>query len=132
MAEICRIMILEDEGVLGENIAEYFRGFGHEVALSCTVRDALDLLRRFPADIVVLDLDLAGGGAERVMAELLRVGIGAQRWVLITSRSAELREVALEVADRLLDKPFSLDSLGATVGGLLRACAPLSLAEDRP
>lgn len=133
MATSSRIMVVEDEEVLGENIAEYVRGLGHEVALFGCAAEAIGALRELAVEVVVLDLDLAGGGADRVMDEICQTGRRAQRCVLITSRSDEPCNCALaQSAGPLISKPFALERLREALGSLPVGDPQFALSGDRP
>jgi DNA-binding response OmpR family regulator len=80
---------------------------------------ALDLLRVWPADLVVLDLHIVDMSGERFLAACRREGLVRFR-VLLLSGVADLASQAARLdVDGALAKPFEIDALLAAVRAAL-------------
>jgi DNA-binding response OmpR family regulator len=118
-----RILIVEDDRDIAQLIVHYLSLAGYETDVLGNGGDALALLRRAPADLVVLDRMLPGlDGLEvcramRADSTLVNVPV-----IMLTARAEESdRIVGLELgADDYVTKPFSPKELVARVGALLR------------
>jgi two-component system phosphate regulon response regulator PhoB len=131
MAE--RILVVDDEPDLLELVRVNLRGAGYEVETAETGRDALELLRRSPPDLVVLDLMLPDvSGTEicrrmRMEPELAELPI-----IMLTAKADEVdRVVGLELgADDYVTKPFSPRELTLRVRAVLRRRKPTAAPNE--
>lgn len=126
-----RILLVDDEQVVRETLAEILRELGHEVT-SCV--DGLEALDRFlvqwrDIDLVILDMVMPRKGGHDVFRKMLEVNPDV-RVLLISGHSVELeaREVLALGAAGFLQKPFSIESLAKVVDQVL---AP-RVTPDRP
>ncbi len=121
-----RLLVVEDEPAISGFVRRGLIFEGYDVTVAETGRDALELIRDSPPDLVILDLMLPEvDGLEvtrRVRAaeeadQLARVPI-----LMLTARDAVPdRIVGLDAgADDYLVKPFDFDELLARVRALLR------------
>ena len=128
------ILVVDDEPVLRETLAEALDADGFRVITAADGREALARFREHRPDLVVLDLmlpELSGIEVCRIIRAESAVPI-----VMLTARGAEVdRIVGLELgADDYVTKPFSLRELGARIRALLRrteqppAEGPMSVA----
>jgi DNA-binding response OmpR family regulator len=115
------ILLVDDETAIAE-VAEYaLREHGFEVRLAADGDTALELFRRDPPDLVLLDLNLPGlGGLE--LLQRMRALRPAQAVIMVTSRVQEAdRVLGLEMgADDYVTKPFSPRELVARAKAVLR------------
>ena len=115
------ILLVDDEPAIAE-VAEYaLREHGFEVRLAADGDTALELFRREPPDLVLLDLNLPGlGGLE--LLQRMRALRPAQAVIMVTSRVQEAdRVLGLEMgADDYVTKPFSPRELVARAKAVLR------------
>jgi two-component system response regulator PhoP len=117
-----RVLIVEDEARLADNIAESLRqacGFAIDIALDGT--DGFFMAANNPYDAIVLDLMLPGM-AGPLLLETLR-GRGFRTPVLVlTARDDKASTAALlnAGADDYLSKPFDLGELMARLKALIR------------
>lgn len=119
-----RILLIEDEAVLREQIAERLRAVGYTVDGSGDGREGLYLAQEYPLDLAVIDLGLPGlSGLE--MIRTLR-GNGRTFPILILTARGKWEEkvTGLEAgADDYLVKPFHMEELLARIKALLRRAA---------
>ncbi len=118
MAE--KILVVEDEDTLREAVAYSLSRQGYAVETAGDGKAALDLARRTPPDLVILDLMLPvldGFEVCRILRQEMNIPI-----VMLTARDEELdRVLGLEIgADDYITKPFSMRELMARVKAQLR------------
>jgi DNA-binding response OmpR family regulator len=115
-----RIIVVEDEPVLLETLVYNLEQEGYEVEAISDGLAALELARKTPPDLMVLDIMLPGlDGFEitRLLRQNLRFPV-----LMLTARDDEIdRVLGLELgADDYLTKPFSMRELVARVKAQLR------------
>jgi two-component system alkaline phosphatase synthesis response regulator PhoP len=118
-----RILIVEDDRDIAHLIVHYLTNAGHETEVVGNGADALAVLRRTPAELVILDRMLPGlDGLEVCRAMRADSGLAAIPVIMLTARAEESdRIVGLELgADDYVTKPFSPRELVARVAALLR------------
>lgn len=110
-----KVVVVDDNQALRENLAECLEAEGHVVSQAANGRDALALLARAERpDVVVLDLIMPGLSGREVAAALRRdPGLRDLRLVLMTGREAS--SGGWPEFDAVLEKPFGLDRLLAVV-----------------
>ncbi|WP_108444540.1 response regulator transcription factor [Halomonas denitrificans] len=121
------LLLVEDDALLAETLAETLRLEGHEV---CHLDDGRAARERLATPdhgvaLVLLDLNLPGCSGLEVL-EALRAHDRATPVLILTARGAvEDRVRGLDLgADDYLAKPFALDELEARVRALLRRRSP--------
>ncbi len=117
-----RILIVEDDPLLGEALRDGLRQRQHGVDWFTDGRSADAALAATPYDAVVLDLGLPGGDGMQWLARW-RGGEHAQLPILVlTARDGVADRIAgLDAgADDYLVKPITLDELAARLRALLR------------
>lgn len=115
-----KILVVDDEVALQETLAYNLRRQGYEVEIVGDGKKALDLIRQYHPDLVVLDIMLPGmDGFEvcRILRQELNTPV-----LMLTARDDEIdRIVGLEMgADDYMTKPFSMRELLARVKAMLR------------
>ncbi|MFI6579201.1 response regulator transcription factor [Nocardiopsis sp. NPDC050513] len=120
-----RVLVVEDESMLADTIAEWLRGESHAVDVANDGAAALERADVNDYDVVVLDRDLPYVHGDDVCRELVAAGGGTR--VLMLTAAAEVGErvdgLALG-ADDYLTKPFALAELAARVQALGRRSRP--------
>jgi DNA-binding response OmpR family regulator len=122
-------MVVEDEANIASIVRAYLVRDGFEVTWVRSGEQAIDELRRFNPDLVVLDIGLPGMDGFEVCR---RIG-GKVPVIMLTARDEEADRVAgLELgADDYLAKPFSPRELTARVKAVLRR-ASASPSSEQP
>jgi two-component system response regulator RegX3 len=121
-----RVLIVEDVREMAELIAMYLANEGLETVSCQTAEEALELCRRSPPDIVVLDINLPGMDGFEFLQTLRRESPVP---VLIVSARDSDEDMILGLgvgADEFVTKPFSPKVLAARVRALLRRTRDLS------
>ena len=116
-----RLLLVEDDPMIGESLEEGLRGERYAVDRARDGRSAELALEGASYDLVLLDLGLPRKQGLEVLAAYRRGG-GEAPVLIITARDATRDRVAgLDAgADDYLVKPFDLDELYARVRALLR------------
>ncbi|HVG95650.1 MAG TPA: response regulator transcription factor [Chloroflexota bacterium] len=125
------ILVVEDDRKTADLVRLYLEREGYRVRLAADGQTALDLARRSPPALVVLDLMLPRVDGLDVCFRL-RAASGVPI-IVLTARSAEEdRLLGLDLgADDYVTKPFSPRELVARIRAVLRrAAGPAAGAED--
>lgn len=114
------VLVVEDEQSIADTIVYALKTEGFEPAWKATGREALDVLKKQPVALVVLDVGLPDMSGFDVCREMQK--LGAPPVIFLTARSGEVdRIVGLELgADDYLAKPFSPRELTARIRAILR------------
>jgi DNA-binding response OmpR family regulator len=116
-----KLLIIEDEKVLRENIATYFSGDGN-ICESCeNLTTALEKLHNYNYDCVLLDIGLPDGEGFSIL-DFLKKERKDESVIIISARnSLEDKIKGLDIgADDYLTKPFHLAELKARVASVYR------------
>ncbi len=120
-----RILVVEDEKLLADAVAEWLRREAFAVDIAYDGDSALERLGVNEYDVVVLDRDLPVVHGDDVCRAL--VDSGAQTRILMLTAAATVRERVSGLslgADDYLGKPFAFVELSARVHALLRRARP--------
>ena len=117
-----KLLVVEDEKKLLENVAAFLERKGFLVDTAQDAEDGLDLALERNYDCIILDVILPGmGGYE--FCRFLREEIGSDVPIIIITALGEIdsRIEGLKIgADDYLPKPFDLRELEARVRALIR------------
>jgi two-component system KDP operon response regulator KdpE len=126
------LLIVDDEPALRKALRTSLVATGFTIAEARDGEEAINTLRRTPADLVLLDINMPGmTGIEtcrRIRSSNEQIGI-----VMVTVRESEEDKVeALEAgADDFVTKPYRLRELVARVRAVLRRSASRSAPLDK-
>ena len=120
MAEKRKLLVADDEEMIREAVASYLESQGYQVFRAENGEEALNILKREPISLVILDLMLPDLPGEEVCVRIRkqsRVPI-----IMLTAKNVEYDMIhGLDlVADDYITKPFSLKNLSARVQAVLR------------
>jgi two-component system, chemotaxis family, chemotaxis protein CheY len=123
------VLVVDDDPAIQYVLAEALRDDGYEVRTVTNGAEALDVLRTWTPDVIVLDLmmPLMDGWTFRTEQRARGLAVEVSVIVLSASRGAEAAAQELE-AMAVLAKPFNLIDLLDTVE---RACAGTSHRDQR-
>ncbi|MEK9543735.1 MAG: response regulator transcription factor, partial [Luminiphilus sp.] len=102
-----KVLIVEDDEIIGEELTEVFVQWGFDATAVLTVESFWSKIEEFQPQIIVVDLTLPdGSGADIIRDIRAKSDIGI---IVISGRSDEIERVAcIEMgADDYLVKPFS-------------------------
>lgn len=116
-----RILIVEDELVLNQQIQEFFSVKGFVVDVAQSGADGYYLAKEYPIDAAIIDIGLPDFSGIELISRLRKENINVPV-LLLTARSRWRDKVeGLEAgADDYLAKPFHYEELLARVNALLR------------
>ncbi|GAA4240615.1 response regulator transcription factor [Actinomadura meridiana] len=120
-----RVLVVEDERLLADAIAEWLRGDAHAVDLAYDGASALERVGVNDYDVVVLDRDLPLVHGDEVCREIVDGETAARVLMLTAAAEVTDRVDGLGLgADDYLTKPFAFPELAARVHALGRRCRP--------
>ena len=116
-----RLLIVEDDRMIGESLVQALREASYTVDWVYDGPQADLALRNIQYDLVVLDLGLPGLGGLELLRRVRKNGLDVPV-IIVTAREATAARIeGLDAgADDYLVKPFDLDELLARVRALLR------------
>ncbi|MBE1530909.1 response regulator transcription factor [Actinomadura algeriensis] len=120
-----RVLVVEDERLLADAIAEWLRDDAHAVDLAYDGAAALERVHVNDYDVVVLDRDLPLVHGDDVCRAMVRADASAR--VLMLTAAAEITDRVDGLglgADDYLTKPFAFPELAARVLALGRRSRP--------
>ncbi|MEQ8685981.1 MAG: response regulator transcription factor [Imperialibacter sp.] len=116
-----KILIIEDEQELAQNIADYLSGESYLCEHASTFDQAMGKIESFSYDCILLDLMLPGGSGLEILESLKKQN--KQEGVIIISAKNAIDDKVkgLQIgADDYLAKPFHLSELSARVYSIIR------------
>ncbi|MCT7663558.1 response regulator transcription factor [Shinella kummerowiae] len=123
-----RILLIEDDAVLGEAVRDYVAGLGHAVDWMQTLDDGRAATGTVDYDLMLLDLRLPDGSGLTLLKDLRRAGAATPIIILTAHDQISDRIEGLNSgADDYLVKPFNLGELGARMLAVARRYAGASL-----
>jgi two-component system, OmpR family, response regulator len=116
-----RLLLLEDDPILGEGLRDFLAAEGHVVDWCRNLASARAALRGEPFDAWLLDWQLPDGSGRQWLSELRGAGLQTPA-VMLTARDqlADRVEGLDAGADDYLVKPFAPEELAARLRALLR------------
>jgi two-component system response regulator PhoP len=116
-----RILVIEDEAPLREQLRLRLEGEGYTVDASGDGKEGLFLASEYPLDLAVVDLGLPGMSGLDVIRHLRADGHHLPILILTARGKWEEKVTGLEAgADDYLVKPFHMEELLARIKALLR------------
>ena len=116
-----RILIIEDETTLREQIGERLSAEGYTVDASGDGKEGLFIASEYPLDLAVIDLGLPGMPGLEIIRTLRSDGHTLPILILTARGKWEEKVTGLEAgADDYLVKPFHMEELLARIKALLR------------
>lgn len=116
-----KILIVEDEVILADEVAKYLSDFDYSCHVVNLYNDALKSLSREEFAITLIDLKLPDGHGIDLIQYIKRKKISSGIIVLSAIDELDMRIKALDAgADDFLTKPFHLSELNARVKALIR------------
>ncbi|MEP6564932.1 MAG: response regulator [Mesorhizobium sp.] len=119
-----RVLLIEDDHVLGEAVRDHIAADGHAVDWSATLGDAVDHLDVVSYELVLLDLHLPDGKGLDFLKAFRRKGRDTPVIILTARDQLSDRIDGLNSgADDYLVKPFDLGELSARLAAVARRYA---------
>lgn len=119
-----RILLVEDDPMIGESVSEWLQGDGYAVDWLQDGDSALLALHTTPFALVILDLGLPGRDGLEVLKEIRSKESHIPVLITTARDTVDDRIAGLDSgADDYLIKPFDLEELSARIRALLRRSA---------
>ncbi|MCA1770697.1 MAG: response regulator transcription factor [Halomonas sp.] len=116
-----KLLLLEDDDLLAESLAESLEDNGYRVDLATSLRVARSVMRTEDYALVILDLGLPDGSGLDLLSQWRKAGLDLPVLILTARDTWEDKVNGLEVgADDYLTKPFHEAELLARIKALLR------------
>ncbi|MBN9286183.1 MULTISPECIES: response regulator transcription factor [Flavobacterium] len=116
-----KILIIEDEKELALDIAQYMSGENYLCEIAATYDQALDKIRFYNYDCILLDLMLPGGDGLKILDFLKDENKSEGVIILSAKNSLEDKIKGLQLgADDYLAKPFHHSELAARIHSVIR------------
>ena len=124
-----RILVVDDEPNIAELLSAALTLEGYEVGLAATGAEAIEQVRSFRPNLVMLDVMLPDFDGTEVCRRLRNQGEHVPI-VFLTARDAMQDKVeGLSMGDDYVTKPFSIEELMARVGAILRRAGEVAAAD---
>ena len=116
MPEGRRVLVVDDDEIIRGFVSEALQDEGYEIRTAANGRHALDVLREWKPNLIVLDLMMPEMDGWTFRAEQRKLPEAADVPVVVLSAVRDLRAQAAALgAASVLGKPFELDDLLQTV-----------------
>ncbi len=119
------ILIVDDSRAMRMIIQRTLRQAGftdHTVKEAASGKEALELLRGSPADVVLSDWNMPVMNGLELLEEIKRQGLGLQFGFITSEGTPAMRQVAIASGARfLLAKPFTVEAFEQALRGVLSA-----------
>ena len=120
-----KILLADDEAPITSNLAPFLERAGFNVRVASDGQAALDGIRIFTPDVIVLDVLMPRMDGREVLRRLRQSGNWTPVLLLTQVGDSAERAMALEEgADDYLNKPFDPHELAARVRAVLRRARP--------
>lgn len=116
-----KILIIEDEFELAQDISSYLAGQDYLCELAMNYEEAIDKITDYTYDCILLDLMIPGGDGLQVL-QALKMKNRMEGVIIISAKNALDDKVkGLQLgADDYLAKPFHLSELSARIHSIIR------------
>lgn len=116
-----KILVIEDNKELVQNILDYLTGEGFVCELAENYQDAIDKLQSFQYDCIVLDIMLPDGNGLDILHFIKSKKIASGVLIISAKNALDDKINGLELgADDYLTKPFHLPELNARLKAIYR------------
>ena len=124
-----RILVVDDEPNIAELLSAALTFEGYEVGVAATGAEALDQVRTFRPNLVMLDVMLPDFDGTEVCKRLRSQGEQVPIVFLTARDTVEDKVEGLGMGDDYVTKPFSIEELMARVGAILRRAGEVAAAD---
>jgi two-component system OmpR family response regulator len=124
-----RILVVDDEPPIAELLSTALSFEGYEVDIAVTGNQALDMVRSFRPNLVMLDIMLPDLDGNEVCRRLRAQGEQVPIVFLTARDTTEDKVEGLSLGDDYVTKPFSVEELMARVGAILRRAKEITAGD---
>jgi DNA-binding response OmpR family regulator len=130
MVDKSKILIVEDDADTSDMLREYFNSQGYEVLTTAWGRDALELCRRIPPDVIILDIRLPDINGYDIYQKLRNNLQTSSTPIIFLTQQNDREDVITGLKLGAVDyitKPFDIEELGLRVRNVLQQISYQSL-----
>jgi DNA-binding response OmpR family regulator len=130
MADKSKILIVEDDADTSDMLREYFNSQGYKVLTAAWGRDALELCRRIPPDVIILDIRLPDINGYDIYHKLRSNLQTSSTPIIFLTQQNDRKDVITGLKLGAVDyitKPFDIEELGLRVRNVLQQTSYQSL-----
>ena len=121
-SDLPRVLVVDDEEVIAEELAKYLQLKGYDVAVAGSGLEALEAHRSRPADVVITDLFMPEMDGNELIRRLHRTDPDLPIMVITGHTTfGDEKESVTEGASLVLKKPIDLSELFSTLSNLVRS-----------
>jgi DNA-binding response OmpR family regulator len=113
-----RVLVVDDEPAICDSLQRVLKMEGFDVRAFFNVTDALTQLQQERADLLLLDVNLAGESGWDLCRQA-RAEDPSLRVIIMTARPGQGPLAVAAGADKLMEKPLDVTQLLVTMRGLL-------------
>lgn len=111
-----RLLLVDDEPILRQTLAQYLDKVGYEVTEANSRREGEEKLQHANFDVAIFDYDLGDGNAHDLLALCQRLDLDMAKVVLTGHATIDLAVSSLQQgADHFLTKPVKMPALGVVL-----------------
>ena len=124
-----RIMVIEDDPVIREELCILLKGNGYEVGAVTDFTDTLEQIREWQPHLLLLDINLPGEDGFRICSGIRT--FSAAPIIFVTSRNTDMDELnsILLGGDAFITKPYNTAILLAKISSLMKRAYPIEQIE---
>ena len=129
MRPAVKIVVIDDEAVVGQSCRRALDGEGYEVSTALTGAEALEKIKSDCFDLALLDLKIPGSGGLGVLRSIRKMSPQTEVVVITGYPSVENAKESIRLgAFDFVTKPFVPQTLRTVVSQVL-ACRPWKMQE---
>lgn len=114
--EKIRVLMVDDEARFRETTSKLLKKKGFEVTMAQSGEEALDIVRKHPQDVVILDIKMGGMDGHEALLKIKNIDSEIRVIMLTGHGSADSAEKALkDKAFDYLNKPCDIDILSIKI-----------------
>ncbi|HTA16309.1 MAG TPA: response regulator, partial [bacterium] len=120
---MANLLIADDNLGLREGISSFFEGQGHHSLVAGGVREAVEMVRKQPPDLILSDFIMGDGTGVALRKEIRQLGLRQDPYFILLTGHPTLdnaHEAYMGGVDLYLTKPFQMPALALAVDNGLR------------
>jgi len=127
---MARILVVDDEPNIADLLSAALTFEGYDVGVAGTGAEALEMVRTYRPNLVMLDVMLPDVDGNEVCRRLRQQGEQMPIVFLTARDTTEDKVEGLAMGDDYVTKPFSIEELMARVGAILRRAREMLAADS--
>ncbi len=122
MSDNIKVLMVDDEAKFRETTSKILRKRGYDTLMAASGEEAVDILKKEPVDVIVLDIKMPGMDGHETLARIKEIHSDAQVIMLTGHGGVESARASLEKgAFDYLNKPCDINLLASKINDAYRA-----------